>query len=303
MRLINTETLQLQEFYGTIPIYAILSHTWGDEEPSLEDFRDPAGSSAGHKKIHAACRQACADGLEYLWVDTCCIMKSSSAELSEAINSMFRWYKEAKVCYVYLVDFECQQGPPIDPFGPESDISKCRWFTRGWTLQELIAPRDVRFYDKAWRFIGRKSDSMIKISNITGIDPVVLADSSRDNLDNCPVARRMSWAARRQTTRPEDMAYCLMGLFDVNMPMLYGEGEKAFLRLQEEVIKRSNDLSMFAWKDSAEDHEPTGHINPQLHSPVHPIQQRLELHRNPTSHLRRAAGTNGAMLCVVSRLR
>ncbi|KAK0611996.1 heterokaryon incompatibility protein-domain-containing protein [Immersiella caudata] len=233
MRLINTTTLKLHEFYGTVPQYAILSHTWGDEEVTLEEFtRDPTGSSAGHKKIQAASRQARNDNLDFLWVDTCCIMKSSSAELSEAINSMFRWYQEAEVCYVYLVDFEIDYEREVGkfPFELESAISECRWFTRGWCLQELIVPRNVRFYDKEWTLVATKRGWEVELSHMTGIDAKV-----------------------------EDIAYCLLGIFNVNMPMLYGEGEKAFVRLQEEIIKRSNDLSIFGWSNpDAEDHSPTG---------------------------------------------
>jgi hypothetical protein len=191
-------------------------------------------------KIQGKCEKARSLGFEYAWVDTCCIDKSSSAELSEAINSMFQWYRRADVCLVYLSDLS-----------PNSDIDdcmpRCRWFTRGWCLQELIAPKDVRFYNNSWQHIGHKSTTRLKglISRITKIDQAVLSDATL--LPTLSVARRMSWSSQRVTTRPEDIAYCLLGIFEINMPMLYGEGEKAFLRLQEEIIKRSNDLSIFAW--------------------------------------------------------
>ena len=244
MRLINTTTLQLEEFYGTVPEYAILSHTWASGEVTFEEFAQcHEGAKQGYAKIAAACRQARDDGIDYCWVDTCCIAKTSSAELTEAINSMFNWYKRAEVCFVFLADFDLD----VDiTDSVSSRIAKSRWFTRGWCLQELIAPKELRFYDCNWRSVGSKASLIRSISNITGIDSHVLEDPSR--LFASSIARRMSWASKRQTTRVEDMAYSLLGIFDVVMPMLYGEGEKAFIRLQEEIIKKSNDLSIFAWK-------------------------------------------------------
>ena len=200
----------------------------------------PATRKSGYLKIRATCEKARSHGFEYAWVDTCCIDKSSSSELTEAINSMFHWYRRADVCFVYFSDLS-----------PTSDIDdcmpRCRWFTRGWCLQELIAPRDIRFYNNCWEHIGNKSTARLKelISRITKIDKAVLSDASL--LPTLSVAQKMSWASQRETTRPEDVAYCLLGIFEINMPMLYGEGPKAFLRLQEEIIKRSNDLSIFAW--------------------------------------------------------
>jgi hypothetical protein len=200
----------------------------------------PASQEPGYSKILKTCEVARDTGLEYAWVDTCCIDKSSSAELSEAINSMFQWYQVAKVCFVYLSDL-----PPTSSLN--NRMSRCKWFTRGWCLQELIAPHNVRFYNCRWDFIGSKLDANLLelVSRISRIDEAVLADTSI--LPTLSVAKKMSWAAHRETTKPEDIAYCLLGIFDVNMPLLYGEGPKAFMRLQEEIIKRSNDLSIFAW--------------------------------------------------------
>jgi hypothetical protein len=244
MRLINCKTLQIEEFFGSnIPKYAILSHTWGSEEVSFTEFTTDlkaARLKAGFRKIDFTCRQAREEGLEYAWVDTSCIDKSSSAELSEAINSMFTWYKDAVVCYAYLTDVT--KANFIKQF-PES-----RWFQRGWTLQELIAPGRVVFFDSAWNELGSKSDLTALIYTITRIDKRVLADSiASHGLRNYCIAERMAWASRRITTRIEDMAYCLLGIFDVNMPLLYGEGDKAFLRLQQEIVKVVNDDSIFAW--------------------------------------------------------
>lgn len=247
MRLINTTTLKLEEFVGTIPEYAILSHTWDNDEVVFEEFATaPHGTSQGHIKIANACRQAKDDGIGYCWVDTCCIAKSSSAELSEAINSMFNWYKNAKVCYAFLSDVKTESNDDIIKNRVAELLAKSRWFTRGWCLQELIAPKHVLFYDGHWRFLGSKSSMGKIVSDISGVDLDILNSST--DLDSVPVARRMSWAAKRQTTRVEDIAYSLLGIFDVNMPMLYGEGEKAFIRLQEEIIKKSNDMSIFAWE-------------------------------------------------------
>jgi hypothetical protein len=248
MRLINVETKRLEEFLGEIPHYAILSHTWGDDEVLFQDFTqlgaDARRRKRGYAKILKTCELAQRSGLRYAWVDTCCIDKSSSAELSEAINSMFHWYRKSVVCYAWLSDL-----PADKPSKPRSDaIKDCRWFTRGWTLQELIAPRTVEFYDAAWNLRGTKAGLKYLLTDITNIPGNVL--ESPESLHTLSVARRMSWLSERKTTRTEDMAYCLLGIFDVNMPLLYGEGKRAFLRLQEEISTSTNDLSIFAWRKS-----------------------------------------------------
>ena len=240
--------------------YAILSHRWIDAEVSYEEMvdlamvekgkRDEIRGRLGYKKILDTCRQAQKDGYEWVWVDTCCIDKRNSAELSETINSMYRWYGKAKACYTYLHDVD---GPS---FPTEQDREKYpkwngwpEWFSRGWTLQEMIAPIDVQFFNENWQPIGTKKALATTLSEITGVPERILTDG----LDgNCPcVAQIMSWAANRTTTRVEDRAYSLMGLLDVNMPMLYGEGKKAFHRLQLEIIRSSNDQSIFAWGHAA----------------------------------------------------
>ncbi|KAF2166495.1 hypothetical protein M409DRAFT_36723, partial [Zasmidium cellare ATCC 36951] len=195
------------------------------------------------KKVRLSCRQALADSIDYIWIDTCCIDKASSAELSEAINSMFRWYEKAAVCYAYMSDV---LKPPDGVDGASRQpFEQSRWFTRGWTLQELIAPSKVMFYDCHWNCLGEKSalaDSIYKITNI----PLSILRQNQP-LNDASIAMRMSWAAKRQTTRIEDEAYCLLGIFDVNMPMLYGEGSKAFSRLQYEILQSSDDQTIFAW--------------------------------------------------------
>jgi hypothetical protein len=248
MRLLRSTTLESKDFQGSaIPQYAILSHTWENEEVSFADMHDRKHLSmemAGFQKIKNCCLLAASVGYDWVWVDTCCIDKRSSAELSEAINAMFTWYERAQCCFAYLADVPARDDHPES--GWEDLFRKSKWFTRGWTLQELIAPKTVIFYDQDWSEIGTKETLVGRISSITGITDSILLDSS--NLQSASVAQRMSWASRRQTTREEDIAYCLMGLFDVNMPMLYGEGMKAFERLQLEIIKTLYDQSIFAWK-------------------------------------------------------
>lgn len=328
MWLLGTTDLTLHFFMDDVPAYAILSHTWGREEVSFQDiqslrsvaFQDIqnlrmgrlgppsfAGQDlldikirAGYMKIERCCSQAAADGYQYAWIDTCCIDKTNSSELSEAINSMFKWYRNANECYAYLEDVASRDG--VEAFG------KSRWFKRGWTLQELIAPSTVLFFDRDWVDIGTKASFSRDIQKYTGIPSDILNDY-RGTIEKYSVAqvslfrsyiivhsqqmavnqksskkqamqffcsdfplnwllniscafltyfevssmltRRkiMSWIAARSTTREEDKAYSLLGLFNVSMPMLYGEGEQAFIRLQLEIIRKTTDHTIFAWTD------------------------------------------------------
>jgi hypothetical protein len=242
MRLLNAKTLELTQFAGDIPPYAILSHTWGAEEVTFQDITSPErDKKKGFAKILGCCRQALMDTLEWVWIDTCCIDKTSSAELSEAINSMYAWYRDSQVCYVYLEDVF--SSPPAFF---ESEFRSARWFTRGWCLQELIAPQTLEFFNSNWHEIGSKFSLCDLIRNITMIPRTVLLNVFRA-LEECSVAQKMSWASQRHTTRIEDEAYCLLGIFGVNMPMLYGEGDRAFLRLQEEIIRHTEDYSFLFW--------------------------------------------------------
>jgi hypothetical protein len=235
MRLLNTSTLTLHTFFGeAVPDYAILSHTWDSEEVSLQDLQQERGEKMPrYSKIKSCCRQARLDGWQYAWIDSCCIDKTSSAELSESINSMYQWYKYAQVCYAYLADV--RSGEKV-----KDELRKSNWFKRGWTLQELLAPPRVVFFDHDWVDIGTRKSLEDLISDVTGIHNFL-------EFETACVAQKMSWVAGRRTTRVEDIAYCLLGLFDVNMPPLYGEGEKAFMRLQLEILKISDDESIFAW--------------------------------------------------------
>ena len=235
--------LSLTKDFGenVIPRYAILSHTWGadTEEVTFRDLMDGTGENkVGHDKIRLCGEQASRDGLQYFWVDTCCIDKSNSTELAKAINSMFLWYRNAVKCYVYLPDVSKSHFDTSD----KSDelhwlpaFRRSRWFTRGWTLQELIAPTSVEFYSEGWQKLGNETSLERYICDITGIPVKALRGGS---LSNFSVIERMAWAGTRETTCEEDNAYSLFGIFDVHMPLIYGEGrEKAMKRLREEIEK------------------------------------------------------------------
>ncbi len=253
MRLLNSSTLRLHDRDADkIRKYAILSHTWREDHDEVlfaDIKRDSAENKAGYHKVQYACKQAKAANFEYIWIDTCCIDKDSSAELSEAINSMYSWYQKAKICYAYLADVSVSSNTDIETLN--SAIASSKWFKRGWTLQELIGPSNLIFYSCEWIEIGTKSSLCNVLAEKTGIDVRILTNEIP--LESTSLAKRMSWASNRETTRVEDMAYCLMGLFDVNMPLLYGEGKKSFIRLQEEIIKHSDDHSLFAWTDPTAD--------------------------------------------------
>ena len=266
MRLLNTETLEFEEFVD-LPEepYAILSHRWGAEEVSYKEYRKTRAlvkGRSGYKKIVKFCEIAQQRGYRLAWVDTCCIDKRSSAELSEAINSMYRWYGESAECFVWLEDYEVSG---LD----KTALAQCKWFTRGWTLQELLAPSCCTFFSASWDVVGHKhgsknhndtcvcqqgrgnrecgTDITPDLARITSINLLCL--TSRDFIPYVSAAERMSWASNRVTTRLEDRAYSLLGLFQINMPLLYGEGTKAFRRLQEEIIKDHEDLSILCFND------------------------------------------------------
>ena len=257
MRLLNTDTLQLELFMSEEkPQYAILSHTWGDEEITFEDVERGrshllANPKMALRKVQESARIAREDNLAYIWIDTCCIDKSSSAELSEAINSMFDWYHGSAVCYAFLADYDYDL-----PSGGHG-FAAARWFTRGWTLQELIAPQVVNFYDGKWTKFGTRERLAKRIADITLIDEFVLSRrdpgereiSVKQALDFCSTSKKMSWASRRITTRTEDIAYCLLGIFDINMPLLYGEGTRAFQRLQEHIAAATHDQTLICWQE------------------------------------------------------
>lgn len=241
MWLLNARTRQLESFNdedARSQGYAILSHVWEKEEVTFSDIQclESHKHKQGYRKLDLTCLQALEDKLSYVWLDTCCIDKSSSAELSEAINSMFKWYRDSAICYVYLADCIAL-----------TELARSRWFARGWTLQELISPYKMLFFGKDWNSLGTKDGLCIDLERITTIPREILRRTQY--LRETSVAKRMSWAADRETTRPEDIAYCLLGIFDVNIPLLYGEGGvKAFRRLQEAIMRSSTDHSILVWQ-------------------------------------------------------
>ncbi|KAI4123669.1 MAG: hypothetical protein LQ338_005159 [Usnochroma carphineum] len=263
MRLLNTTSLEFEEFFNSnIPNYAILSHRWGPKEVSFKEMRKHAAPPGpGLAKIKNFCQMAKNNGLKWAWIDTCCIDKRSSAELTETINSMYKWYACSAVCYAYLSDVKLlpEVLAILNPSLSASWLDKrpeikrsfhdSRWFTRGWTLQELLAPEHVIFFDVNWTEFGYRSELADEISSITKIPkPYLQSDSQNEPISKASIARKMSLASHRVTSREEDMAYCLLGLFDVNMSLIYGEGAvRSFHRLQIEIMRNSNDESLFAW--------------------------------------------------------
>jgi len=225
-----------------IPPYAILSHTWGrnEDEVSFQDITaDSGGGRRGYNKIEFCAKQAAADNLEFFWVDTCCIKKTDSSELGEAITSMFRWYQNAVKCYVYLPDVSVVASRPWEVAFRES-----RWFTRGWTLQELIAPRIVEFFSSEGKLLGDKRTLEDLIHKKTDIPIDALRDGA--NLSKFSDHQRFQWINSRQTQRQEDMVYSLLGIFDVSLVMNYGEGvDNARHRLNEAIKLRNQRPTSF----------------------------------------------------------
>ncbi|KAI0708165.1 heterokaryon incompatibility protein-domain-containing protein [Cerioporus squamosus] len=274
MWVLSTDRAELHFFPSPEDVpedYAVLSHVWnkpgdGAPEQSFQDIRKIEESCVKDgtnprdfvsEKIRRCCELAEMHGYKWVWIDTCCIDKTSSAELSEAINSMFRYYALAAICYGYLrdvdsvffsqEDLEADRDLP-DPYGHPrySPFRRSIWFQRGWTLQELVAPRFFFFLSSSWEVIGTKADLAELLEQRCGIPAAVLRLQASHT--QFSIAQRMSWFQRRQTTRREDEAYCLLGLFDIQMPPLYGEGRNAFRRLQEEIMKQWADTTLFAWE-------------------------------------------------------
>ncbi|KAI1157631.1 kinesin light chain 1 [Nemania serpens] len=265
-----------------IPPYAILSHTWGPDEVVFADLaktQDDWQQKAGYNKIRFCAEQARQHGLQYFWVDTCCIDKSDSTELQTAINSMFRWYHNAKICYVYLSDVSsitAAAGAQDSATPWEMAFRGSRWFTRGWTLQELIAPVTVEFYSREGTWLGDKQSLEFQLRDITRVPASALRGTP---LSDFTIAEREAWVRNRQTTIEEDMAYSLLGIFGVYMPLIYGEGrQNAQRRLREEVQKvvkgtRHSDFSVtFSLSDV-----------PQIQHFVAREEELAEMHRTLNS--------------------
>ena len=276
-----TETSKLRR--AALAQCAIISHRWGREENELtfqkheelikdevkskdytKQLNNPGttpssseGESEGSFKLARACLKAREQrkmGLKYIWIDTCCINKQKLNETEKSIISMSRWYSSAKVCFAYLPDVS-EDSPQELERDLEGNIIKPRvgsfessdWFTRGWTSQELLAPKTMYFFDRYWRFLGTKDTLSAQIQKVTGIEAQYL----HGDVSQACLAVKMSWLARRQTTEVEDMAYCMFGLFGINTSVRYGEGEGAFIRLgQELIMQKPPDESLFAWRNS-----------------------------------------------------
>ncbi|KAL7955366.1 HET domain-containing protein [Trichoderma compactum] len=221
MRLIDTDTLEFTWFLKTPPPYAILSHTWGSDEVTFTDVTNLSTrtTKSGFTKIKQTCGKALKGGFSYAWIDTCCINKESSSELSEAINSTCRWYRDAAICYAYLEDASEDIKLPITS---SSSIEHCGWLTRGWTLQELLAPKEIVIFRAKWTTIGRKTDLGVVLEQITGIP-----------------CKTLTW-------------YIDCILPHGNIRRQHGEGRNAFIRLQGEILKQTEDDSLFAWRASEE---------------------------------------------------
>ncbi|KIK94492.1 hypothetical protein PAXRUDRAFT_445493, partial [Paxillus rubicundulus Ve08.2h10] len=227
MRLLNVHTLELENFPGDPPPYATISHRWGEvkDEVSFQDIlqlqaQPSVKNKPGFAKILGCTEQTKKHGLTYIWIDTCCIDKTDNTELQEAINSMWDWYQDCDRCFVYMNDVRSGQHPDAD----DSDFSRSQWFRRGWTLQELLAPGKITFFAEDWTRIGKTAHRKVmkRITRITGIPEGVLSDGDTASFS---IARRMSWASHRMTTKKEDRAYSLMGIFGITMPIIYGGGE------------------------------------------------------------------------------
>lgn len=241
--------------------YAIFSHRWLREgEPTFQDIRHGRECGKdGFQKLSKFCEKA--RELEYrlAWSDTCCIDKTNNTELDEAIRSMFNWYRNADICIVHLADSSDSQQM-------KNDV----WFMRGWTLQELLAAVSIKFFGKDWEpYTGLPNDKhdlqlMKDISTITSIS---VEDLQHFSPGPTQIRKKMKWASKRTTTRVEDAAYSLIGIFDVSMPIAYGEGEWAFHRLMEVIIQKCDEWDMFAWAGPSSSHSAAIPRSPRCYCP------------------------------------
>jgi hypothetical protein len=249
MRLLHFDALKrliLTDFRGKlIPPYAILSHRWSDSEALIEDIWNGKYKEKheGHAKLQFCAKQAAQDGLQYFWIDTCCIDRWDTSERSRAINSMFQWYQNAARCYVFLSDVSTLAATETAPCSDwEASFRASAWFSRGWTLQELIAPVSVEFFSREGHRIGDKASLDRHLHDITGLPLAALRNCS---LDQFNLYERMRWAQNRTTTEEEDIVYCLLGVVGISMPISYGEGrENARRRLQAEIEAAGSALSI-----------------------------------------------------------
>ncbi|SMR56661.1 unnamed protein product [Zymoseptoria tritici ST99CH_1E4] len=293
MRLLNVSSFVFTEFHDHIPPYIAASHRWTTDECTYKDIRKWRNlQTTGYKKVKSFCeaveqtsettratemlkQQNC----DWLWIDTACINKTSSAELSESLNSMFQWYANAQACYAFLHDV----GSLVEYETAIHDFLKSEWFRRGWTLQELLAPRIVVFFTRSWEVLGHKCSLEVCDKRCDGVGPRL--NTMIEKVTRIPaevlrsyathgckygVEARNAWAADRITTRPEDRAYCLLGLLQVHMVPIYGEGEGAWDRLEEAIEKKAASK-----KRKRAEHRPGKSVR-VCESEVGPEARRLE---------------------------
>ena len=272
IRLLDTYTGQFEEKDPKRTKYAIFSHTWDHKQgeqkyaelrkiqqryPTLprpmEQWREAQqvpGSIWDDPKLSHKIRKACElarnEGYHHIWIDFCCIDKTNSTELARAIRSMYAWYAGAGICYVHLADVFFTKSLEDSRKATPPDFRKARWFTRAWTLQELIAPRQVHFVSKGWKLLGTKDSLLQRVVDITSIHRDALLH--RKPLNEFSVAQRLSWAVGRKATQPQDRTYSLVGIFNIDIPAGHDNPELAFQQLQVAIMKSIPDQSLFAWK-------------------------------------------------------
>ena len=260
-----------EDLVTNIPPYAILSHTWGQDtdEVTYKDLVDKVGKDkVGYKKLQFCANQARHHGIEHFWVDTCCIDKSNTIEVQRSINSMFRWYQEATRCYVYLSDVSVTRNRKRKSEPSEtqwkSAFRESKWFTRGWTLQELLAPTSVEFFAQDGQRLGDKQSLEHDIHEITGIAVQALRDNRLSHFD---IEERFKWAEKRETKHEEDWAYCLLGIFSVSMLPNYGEGkDNAVRRLRRKIQKASGNEYVVEPRDRSSSRLFNGELRRENHN-------------------------------------
>ncbi|KAI0201667.1 HET-domain-containing protein [Astrocystis sublimbata] len=269
MRLLNTETYEVKSNNSGVhnEQYGILSHRWlGDEEITYQQLPNyTAELRSGERPLKLP------QGLRWLWMDTCCIDKTDARDYAEAINAMYSWYRDAALCITYVSDVGIRKDHRSrDPeVFRRADGKFSEWFSRGWTLQELLAPWSLEFYDMDWNYMGTKRELATALATITGIDSGY--HTGEKHINEACIAVKMSWMSHRETTYPEDMAYSMIGIFNIAMPVVYGEGgPRAFRRLQEILLSSHiMDESLFAWT------MPDANAGRKCEAPIRRMQENL----------------------------
>lgn len=245
MLLLHTASLELCEFGSDAPPYGTFSARWEDDTLGHEDL--PSPQTAHQRPAFQALQRACSEcqnhGLQWLWNDAVCINRRSIDALSKTLNSLAEIYRKSRLCIVYLHDLFDTEASHFDV---ERGLSSCSWIKHVWMLPQLIFSTVLQFYDAQWMHIGSKRQLSAELSRITAIEEGVLDGS--ESLEDYPNCVKMSWAAGLSAEAIEDVAYSLLAVFNVNMTIRYGEGMESFLRLQEEILKNTDDYSLLAWQ-------------------------------------------------------